>query len=112
MQGFSFPCHCSSFLVDDLFITLAKRDPVEAIRFMPEVAGSIGGAVVLLIALVFGVAGLGSSAAPSKEDIKKTAQKAKEGAIDAKDKVAEAVSTGTEKAKDEVNKRTTRSSKE
>lgn len=96
----------------DLFITLAKRDPVEAVRFMPEVAGGIGGAVALLIAVVVGVAGLGGAAAPSKEEIKRTAQKAKEGAIDAKDKASEAVASGAEKAKDEVNKRTTRSSKD
>ena len=93
----------------DLFITLAKKDPVEAIKFMPEVAGGIGGVLALLIAIVFAVIGSGSSA-PSKEDIKKTAQKAKEAAVDAKDKAAEAVASGAETAKAEVNKRTTRSS--
>lgn len=96
----------------DLFVTLAKKDPVEAIKFMPEVAGGIGGVAALLVAIVFALVGLGGSAAPSKEEIKRTAQKAKESAVDAKDKAAEAISTGAEQAKAEVNKRATRSSKE
>lgn len=96
----------------DLFITLAKKDPVEAIKFMPEVAGGIGGVLALVIALVALLVGSGSAAAPSKEDIKKSAQQAKEKATEAKDKVVDAATTGAEKAKDEVNKRTTRSSKE
>jgi len=94
----------------NLFITLAKKDPVEAIKFMPEVAGGIGGVLALVIALVVLAAGAGSSAAPSKEDIKKSAQKAKDAIVDAKDQAADAVSSGAETAKVEVNKRTTRSS--
>ncbi|KAK5465470.1 hypothetical protein LTS15_002033 [Exophiala xenobiotica] len=93
----------------DLFVTLAKKDPIEAIRFMPEVAGGIGGVVALLIAVLVGLAGAGGAAAPSKEDIKKTAQKAKEAAVDAKDQVADAAASGAETVKAEVNKRTTRS---
>ncbi|KAJ9498569.1 hypothetical protein H2202_005754 [Exophiala xenobiotica] len=93
----------------DLFITLAKKDPIEAIKFMPEVAGGIGGVVALLIAVLVGLAGAGGAAAPSKEDIKKTAQKAKEAAVDAKDQVADAAASGAETVKAEVNKRTTRS---
>jgi len=92
----------------DLFITLAKKDPIEAIKFMPEVAGAIGGALALIIALVVAAAGLGSSSAPSKEDIKKTAQK--ETAADAKDKAAEASASGVDTAQAEATKRTTRSS--
>ncbi len=93
-----------------LFYTLAKKDPIEAIKFMPEVAGGIGGALALLIAIVVGLAGLGgSAAAPSKEDIKKTAQKAKEAATDAAAKVQDATVTGAETARTEVNKRVTRS---
>lgn len=91
----------------DLFITLAKKDPVEAIKFMPEVAGAIGGIVAVSIALIALIAGSGS--APSKEDIKKTAQQAKDKASDAKDKAAGAVATGAETVKDEVSKRSTRS---
>lgn len=90
----------------ELFITLAKRDPVEAIKFMPEVAGGLGGVVALVIAVI--VAVLGSGSAPTKKDINKTAQKAKEVAVDAKEKTAEAVTSGTDAAKAEINKRTTR----
>ncbi|RMZ86573.1 hypothetical protein DV736_g6200, partial [Chaetothyriales sp. CBS 134916] len=93
----------------DLFITLAKKDPVEAIRFLPEVAGTIGVGIALVLALAFGVLFSGSSAAPSKEEIKKSAPTAKETAADASDKAAEAVATGTDKAQEAV-KRTTRSS--
>lgn len=94
----------------ELFVTLAQKDPIEAIRFMPEVAGGIGGALALVIALLVGLMGAGSSAAPSKEDIKKSAQKAKEAAAEAKDKAAEVTASGAEAVKAEVNKRTTRSS--
>lgn len=94
----------------DLFITLAKKDPVEAIKFMPEVAGVIGGGVVFVLAILVGVLGMGGAAAPSKEDIKKSAQKAKDAAVDAKDKAVDAAASGVDQAKTEVNKRTTRSS--
>lgn len=94
----------------DLFVTLAKKDPIEAIKFMPEVAGVIGGALVLVVAIIVGLAGSGGPTAPSKEDIKKSAQKAKEAAIDAKDKAADAATSGAEAVKTEVTKRTTRSS--
>ncbi|KAK5063158.1 hypothetical protein LTR84_005234 [Exophiala bonariae] len=93
-----------------LFIALVQKDPVQAIQLMPEVAGGIGGAAALLIAILVGLFSLGGSSAPSKEDIKKTAQKAKEAAVDAKDKVAEATASGADAVKSEVNKRTTRSS--
>lgn len=94
----------------NLFITLAKKDPIEAIKFMPEVAGTIGGALALVIALLVGLGMGGSAAAPSKEQIKQTAQKAKESATDAVAKVQDAAASGAETAKVEVNKRTTRSS--
>ena len=96
----------------DLFITLAKKDPVEAIRFLPEVAGGIGVAIITVVALLIGAVGLGASspAAPSKEDIKKAAEKAKDKAVQAKDQAVDAASSGVETAKAEVNKRTTRSS--
>jgi calnexin len=94
----------------DLFITLAKKDPIEAVKFMPEVAGGIGGVVALLVAIIVGLAGMGGSAAvPSKEDIKKTAQKAKDTATDAAAKAKDAAASGAETAKAEVNKRVTRS---
>ena len=92
----------------DLFITLAQKDPIEAIKFMPEVAGGIGGALALVIAIVVGLVTMGGSAAPSKEDIKKTAQKAKVAASDAAKKVQDAAASGVDSAA-EVNKRVTRS---
>ena len=90
-----------------LFIELAKKNPVDAVKFVPEVAGAIGvGLLTLLIVLV----GAGSSAAPSKEEVKKQAQQTKASAQKTKDQVAEAVATGADNVKEEVNKRTTRSS--
>ena len=93
----------------DLFLTIAKRDPIEAIKFVPEIAGGLGALVVVLIAFVVGAISLSSPAAPSKEDIKKAAQKAKDSAVSAKDHAADSVSSGADAAKAEVNKRTTRS---
>ena len=91
----------------NLFITIAKSDPVEAIRFVPEVAGGIGVLVVTLIAVILGAVGSGSS---PPQQVKKAAEKTKESVIAAKDKVAEAASSGADKVQAEVNKRTTRSS--
>jgi len=91
-----------------LFIEIAKRDPVEAIKFVPEVAGGIGVLAVTILALLVSVL-IGSGAAPSQEQVKANAQKAKEAVVDTKDKTVEAVSSGAEKAQAEVNKRTTRS---
>ena len=95
----------------ELFTTIAMKDPVEAVRFLPEVAGGIGVTVVTILALLVGAIGFGSSSAtPSKEDIKKAAEKAKEKAVEVKDQVVDAASSGVDTAKAEVNKRTTRSS--
>lgn len=90
----------------DLFITMAKADPIEAAKLMPEVAGSIGMAVVTVIAVIVGAFGLGSKSPKVQEG----AKKAKEAATDAKDKAAESVTTGAEKVQAEASKRTTRSS--
>lgn len=90
----------------DLFITIAKKDPVQAVKFMPEVAGAIGVAAVTVIALLVGIIGTGGAAAPSKEQVKDAAQEAKEKAVEAKDQAAEAASSGAEKVQAEVNKRT------
>jgi calnexin len=93
----------------NLFIEVAKRDgPVEAVKFVPEVAGAAGGLLALVLSLLFIIGG-GAAAAPSAEQVKAQAKKAKDVAVDAKDKAAEAVATGAEKAQAEVNKRTTRS---
>jgi calnexin len=91
----------------DLFITIARRDPIEAVKFVPEVAG---GAAALLLTLVAVVAAAltvgGQQAAPA---VKKAAADASDKAKDIKDKVADAATSGAETVKSEVNKRTTRS---
>lgn len=84
----------------DLFLTIAQRDPMEAVRFVPEVAGGIAAIFVSLIALVVGLVGMGGSAAPAK---KPAATKGK------KEKGSEAVATGADKGKGEATKRNTRS---
>ncbi|KAI1322011.1 Calreticulin-domain-containing protein [Xylariaceae sp. FL0255] len=89
----------------DLFLTIAAKNPVEAVKFVPEVPGAIGGLLVLVIALV-GIFSGGSVPEPAK----KAAADAKEKVKEATDKAAEAVTTGAEKVKAEANKRATRSS--
>ena len=91
----------------DLFWAIAKNDPVEAVKALPEVAGGIGALAVTVIALIVGVVGL-SAAPPPK--VQKAAEKVKQSALDTKDQVADAASTATDKVQTEVNKRTTRSS--
>ena len=91
----------------DLFWAIAKNDPVEAVKALPEVAGGIGALAVTVIALVVGIVGL-SAAPPPK--VQKAAEKVKQSALDTKDQVADAASTATDKVQTEVNKRTTRSS--
>ncbi len=90
----------------DLFLTIAAKDPIEAIKFVPEVPTAIGGLLVTIIALIGIFTSGGSAPAPAK----KAAADAKEKAKDVKDKAAEAVSTGAENVKGEANKRATRSS--
>lgn len=85
----------------DLFITIAQRDPIEAIKFVPEVAGGIGAILISLIALIVALAGSGPAPpAPAK---KAAATGGK------KEKASEATTTGAEKAKGDATKRTTRS---
>ena len=88
----------------NLFIEIAKRDPVEAVKFVPEVAGGIGVLAVTILAILVSAL-IGSGAAPSQEQVKAQAKKAKNSAVDAKDKAAEAVASGSEKVQAEVNKR-------
>lgn len=93
----------------NLFVEIAKRDPVEAVKFVPEIAGGLAVGALTLIVLLVGAIGGGAKAAPSKEQVKAKAQQAKDQAQKTKDQVADAVASGADKAKDEVNKRTTRS---
>lgn len=90
----------------DLFVTLAAKNPIEAIKFVPEVPTAIAGLLVTIIALTGILTSGGSAPAP----VKKAAADAKEKAKDVKDKVAEAVSTGAENVKAEANKRAAKAS--
>ena len=93
----------------DLFVEIAKRDPVEAVKFVPEIAGGLAIGAVTVVLLLAGLVGGGAKAAPSKAELDAKAKQAKEQAAKAKDQAADAVASGTDKAKEEVNKRTTRS---
>ncbi|KAH7163031.1 Calreticulin family-domain-containing protein [Dactylonectria estremocensis] len=86
----------------DLFVTIAQKDPIEAIKFVPEVAGGIAAIFISFIALIAALVGLGGS---SSAPVKAVGKKAEE----VKDKAAEAVATGAEKIKGEATKRNTRS---
>lgn len=91
----------------DLFLTIAQNDPVQAIKFVPEVAGGIAAILFTIIAAIVGVVSVSSSsAAPA---VKKAAGDAKSKVVETKDKVVDAAASGADKAKDELNKRTTRS---
>jgi calnexin len=84
------------------FIAAAKKDPIEAVKEAPEIAGPIGLVILTVVALIFTAL---SPAAPSKEQIKAAGKKAEK----AKDDATSAIATGADKAK-EATKRATRSS--
>lgn len=91
----------------DLFITIAKNDPLNAVKFVPEVAGGFAVVIVTVLALLLTL--LTGGSAPTKEQVKAAAEKGKKAAIDAKDQAASAVSSATEKVQEEAKKRQTRS---
>lgn len=91
----------------DLFWTIAQNDPINAIKFVPEIAIGLGTVAVTILLLIVGA--VASSSKPAPPQVKKAAEKAKTAAADAKDKVAEAVTSGADAAKAEVSKRSTRS---
>ena len=93
----------------DLFWDVAKNDPVQAVKFFPDVAGGIGAVAVAILAILITAISLSSGASPPPQ-VKKAAEKAKQAATDAKDSAVDAATTATEKAQAELNKRTTRSS--
>jgi calnexin len=93
-----------------LFLNLAKQNPIDALKSVPEVTAAIGVLLLTIVAIVVSQISATENIAVAKEKTKEAAKKAKEVAADAKDKAAEAVATGAEKAQAEVNKRTTRSS--
>lgn len=90
-----------------LFMTIAKRDPLEAVRFVPEVPAVGGVLLATILMILFGGLAGGAAAAPK---VKETVRKVQAQSADAKDQAADAVATGAENVKDEVNKRSTRSS--
>ena len=95
----------------DLFVSIAKKDPVEAIKFVPEVAGGIGILAVTVVILLFGMVGGGGGAKPPpKIYVKEPVEKAQDAALEDKNITAEAVGSGIEKSPADVNRRTTRSS--
>ncbi|KAL9060497.1 MAG: hypothetical protein Q9162_000670 [Coniocarpon cinnabarinum] len=89
-----------------LFLDLVQQDPLVAVRTVPEVAGAAGVLLVTILAILFG--GIGGAA--KNPQVQEKARQAADKASDAKDKAADAASSGVEKTKEEVNKRTTRSS--
>ncbi|KAL8842543.1 MAG: hypothetical protein Q9170_000497 [Blastenia crenularia] len=97
-----------------LFIEIAKNSPIDAVKFVPEVAGGIGVLAVTLVAVILGGVLGGSKASPEIKKVadkaKKAAVDAKDQALDAKDRAVDAAASGADKAQSEVNKRTTRSS--
>lgn len=88
-----------------LFISIAQRDPMEAVKFVPEVAGGLAAIVVTLLAVIVGALSSGSATPAAK----KVATAAKEKATEAKEKVADAAASGAEAVKGEATKRSTRS---
>lgn len=86
------------------FFTLAKSDPVAALKTAPEVP--IGIVAVLLTVLGLLSSAVGGASAPA---VKKAAGDAKDKAKSAKDKAGDAATTGADTAKSEVTKRATRS---
>jgi calnexin len=89
------------------FIAAAKKDPLEAAKTMPEVAGPLGLIALTIVALILTAL---SPAAPSKDQVKAAAQKAKDAAEKTKDKTAATLATGADQTKEAISKRTTRSS--
>jgi calnexin len=92
----------------DLFFTIAQNDPIQAVKFLPEVAGGIAAVAVTLIAVIVGLVSMGGSTPPPQ--VKKAADNVKAAAADAKDKAVDAATSAVDQAKGEVNKRATRSS--
>lgn len=85
----------------ELFLTIAKSNPIEAVKFVPEIAGGLA-AIVVTFLFVF-VSVLTGSSAPAP--VKKAAADAKDKAAEIKDKATKAAATGAEAVKSEVTKR-------
>jgi calnexin len=92
----------------EIFITIARTNPMEAIKFVPEVAGGIAAVILTLLAIVIGLLSIGGSTPPPKA--KKTPENVRIATGDAKEKDADATTSGVDQAKGEASKRSTRSS--
>ncbi|KFY74256.1 hypothetical protein V499_05712 [Pseudogymnoascus sp. VKM F-103] len=90
----------------DLFITIAKHDPIEAIKYVPEVAIGAGVGALTLLGVLVGLLTLGSAPAPK---VKAAAKQGKAAVKEGKEKAGSAAASAVDAGKSEVNKRTTRS---
>jgi calnexin len=87
----------------DFFVNLAKEDPVNAVKTVPEVAG---GLVALLLTSILVIVGAIGSSSPAP------ANKGKKPASSGKEKASEASSSAADTGKSGATKRNTRSSAE
>ncbi|KAJ5505470.1 Concanavalin A-like lectin/glucanase subgroup [Penicillium expansum] len=87
------------------FVELAKEDPINAAKTLPEVAGGLGALLLTMILIVVGAISASSPAAPAEK-------KGKQPAGAPKEKKEQAVSSSAETSKGGATKRTTRSSAE
>ncbi|KAJ5477856.1 hypothetical protein N7530_003365 [Penicillium desertorum] len=85
------------------FVELAKEDPINAAKTLPEVAGGLGALLLTMILVVVGAISASSPAAPAEK-------KGKQPAGAPKEKKEQAVSSSAETSKGGATKRTTRSS--
>lgn len=88
----------------DHFVGLAKEDPINAVKTVPEVAGGLIALLFTSILIIVGAIG-SSSPAPAQK-------KGKAPAAGAKEKTGEATSSSADTGKSGATKRTTRSSAE
>ncbi|KAI9043387.1 calnexin [Aspergillus affinis] len=90
----------------DSFVVLAKQDPINAVKQVPEVAGGLGALVLTMILIIVGAIG-SSTPAPAP------AKKGKEAAGAGKEKAGSATTSSADTDnKGKATKRTTRSSAE
>ncbi|CAI7576216.1 unnamed protein product [Penicillium pancosmium] len=87
----------------DFFVNLAKEDPVNAVKTVPEVAG---GLIALLLTSILIIVGAIGSSSPAPAD------KGKKPATTGKEKASEASSSSADTGKSGATKRNTRSSAE
>jgi calnexin len=92
----------------DLFITIARSNPMEAVRFVPEVAGGIVAVIITVLALIIGLFSMGGSTPPPPK-AKKPTESVKAAGADSKEKVGDAATSAVDQAKGEASKRSMRS---